>query len=133
MRYTTGFVMLLLAVGVLAWALSHRRRVLALVSKETLARHAEAREEDPKPLSLFDLGALLALLACCGYCITIQTRYRMTFVLAARDAPIDPTHQRTARTQCPLEQVRCRRRPIQTWQAGSIASCGTSSIGTRPR
>ncbi len=35
-------------------------------------------------LSLFDLGALLALLAAYGYCITIQTRYRMSAVLAAR-------------------------------------------------
>ncbi len=38
----------------------------------------------PKYLSLFDLGALLALLASYGYCITIQTRYRRTAALAAR-------------------------------------------------
>jgi hypothetical protein len=121
MRYTTGLVMLLLAVGVLGWALRHRRRVLALISEDALTRYREAQAEDPKSisafgeivrpivlfalvwigvksvaayfwfdgpkhLSLFDLGALLALLACYGYCITIQTRYRMTFALAARDA-----------------------------------------------
>jgi hypothetical protein len=119
MRYTTGLVMLLLAVGVLGWALRHRRRVLALISEDALTRYREAQAEDPKSisafgeivrpivlfalvwigvksvaayfwfdgpkhLSLFDLGALLALLACYGYCITIQTRYRMTFALAAR-------------------------------------------------
>ena len=121
MRYTTGLVMLLLAFGVLGWALWHRRRVLALISADALARYREAQAEDPKSisafgeivrpivlfalvwigvksvaayfwfdgpkhLSLFDLGALLALLTCYGYCITIQTRYRMTFALQARDA-----------------------------------------------
>lgn len=39
-----------------------------------------------KHLSLSDLGALLVLLACYGYCITIQTRYRVSIALAARDA-----------------------------------------------
>jgi hypothetical protein len=121
MRYTTGLVMLLMAVGVLAWALRHRRRVLALIPEDALARHLEKQSEDPhsisafgeimrpivlfalvwigakavaayfwmdgpKYLSLFDLGALLALLASYGYCITVQTRYRMSFALAARDA-----------------------------------------------
>jgi hypothetical protein len=113
--------MSLLAVGVLGWALWHRRRVLALISEDALTRYREAQAEDPKSisafgeivrpivlfalvwigvksvaayfwfdgpkhLSLFDLGALLALLACYGYCITIQTRYRMSVALAARDA-----------------------------------------------
>jgi hypothetical protein len=121
MRYTTGLFMLLLAVAVIGWALRHRRRVLALISEDALARYREAQAEDPKSisafgeivrpivlfalvwigvksvaayfwfdgpkhLSLFDLGALLALLACYGYCITIQTRYRMSVALAARDA-----------------------------------------------
>lgn len=121
MRYTTGLVMLLLAVGVLGWALRHRRRVLVLIPEDALARYREAQTEDPKSmsafgeivrpivlfalvwigvksvaayfwfdgpkhLSLFDLGALLALLACYGYCITIQTRYRMSVAIAARDA-----------------------------------------------
>ena len=121
MRYTTGLVRLLIAVGVLAWALRHRRRVLVLVSEDVLARHMEKQSEDPnsisafgeimrpivlfalvwigaksvaayfwmdgpKYLSLFDLGSLLALLASYGYCITVQTRYRMSFALAARNA-----------------------------------------------
>jgi hypothetical protein len=125
--------MLLLAVGVLGWALWRRRRVLALISADALARHREALAEDPKSmsafgeivrpivlfalvwigvksvaayfwfdgpkhLSLFDLGALLALLACYGYCITIQTRYRMTFALAARDAA-----ETVERTEAPAE------------------------------
>lgn len=132
MRYTTGLVMLLLAVGVLVWALRHRRRVLALISADALARYRETQADDPKSLSafgeilrpivlfalvwigvksiaayfwlagtkylsLFDLGALLALLASYGYCITIQTRYRMTSALAARDA-IDAINQGDAPT-----------------------------------
>jgi len=121
MRYTTGLVMLLMAVGVLAWALRHRRRVLALISEDALARHMEKQADDPnsisafgeimrpmvlfalawigvksvaayfwmdgpKYLSLFDLGSLLALLVAYGYCITVQTRYRMSVALAAREA-----------------------------------------------
>lgn len=121
MRYTTGLVMLLLAAGILAWALRHRRRVLALVPQDVLVRQLEAQAADPesisaygeivrpvvlfalvwiglksvaayfwldgpKYLSLFDLGSLLALLAAYGYCITVQTRYRMSIALAARDA-----------------------------------------------
>jgi pimeloyl-ACP methyl ester carboxylesterase len=113
--------MLMLAVGVLAWALRHRHRVLALISEDALARYMDKQSEDPhsisafgeimrpivlfalawigaksaaayfwmdgpKYLSLFDLGALLALLASYGYCITVQTRYRMSVALAARDA-----------------------------------------------
>ena len=121
MRYTTGLVMLLMAVGVLVWALRHRRRVLAVVSEDALARHMEKQADDPdsisafgeimrpmvlfalawigvksiaayfwmdgpKYLSLFDLGSLLALLVAYGYCITVQTRYRMSVALAAREA-----------------------------------------------
>lgn len=128
MRYTTGIVMLLLAAGVFGWAVRHRRRVLALISADALARYRETLSEDPKSLSafgeimrpivlfalvwigaksvaayfwldgpkylsLFDLAALLALLASYGYCITIQTRYRMTAALAARDA-VDPVAPR---------------------------------------
>jgi hypothetical protein len=113
--------MLLMAVGILAWALRHRSRVLALISKDALARYMEKQSEDPhsmfafgeivrpivlfalvwigaksiaayfwmdgpKYLSLFDLGSLLALLASYGYCITVQTRYRMSVALAARGA-----------------------------------------------
>lgn len=125
MRYTAGLVMLLLAVAVIGWALRHRRRVLAMITEDALARHREAQAEDPKSLSafseivrpivlfalvwigvksvaayfwmdgprylsLFDLGSLLALLASYGYCVTIQTRYRMSVALAARDAACAP-------------------------------------------
>lgn len=121
MRYTTGLVMLLLAVFVLGWAIRHRARVLAVVSADELARHRERMADDPKSLSafgeivrpivlfalvwigakstaayfwlngskylsLFDLASLLAVLAAYGYCITIQTRYRMSTAVAAREA-----------------------------------------------
>lgn len=134
MRYTTGLVMLLMAVGVLFWALRHRRRVLALISEDALARHMEKQADDPnsisafgeimrpmvlfalawiglksvaayfwmdgpKYLSLFDLGSLLALLASYGYCVTVQTRYRMSVALAAREAA-EPSEQGDALAAC---------------------------------
>ncbi len=53
MRYTTGLVMLLIAFGVLAWALRHRRRVLAVVSKDALARYMDKQSDDPHSISAF--------------------------------------------------------------------------------